>query len=70
MHIVDRVGSGDAFTAGILYGIQAGLSTQKTVDFAAAACCLKHSVEGDFNLMSAQEVLALAEGEGSGSVQR
>ncbi len=70
MHIVDRVGSGDAFTAGILYGIQTGLSPQKTVDFAAAACCLKHSVEGDFNLMSAQEVLALAEGEGSGSVQR
>lgn len=70
MHIVDRVGSGDAFTAGILYGMQTGLSVQRTVDFAAAACCLKHSVEGDFNLMSAEEVLALAGGEGSGSVQR
>lgn len=70
MHIVDRVGSGDAFTAGILYGMQTGLSAQETVDFAAAACCLKHSVEGDFNLMSADEVFALAGGEGSGSVQR
>lgn len=70
MHIVDRVGSGDAFTAGILTGIQKGYGLQKTIDFAAAACCLKHSVEGDFNVMSEGEIMALAEGEGSGSVQR
>ena len=70
MHIVDRVGSGDSFTAGILTGIQKGYGLQKTIDFAAAACCLKHSVEGDFNLMSEAEIMALAEGEGSGSVQR
>lgn len=70
MHIVDRVGSGDAFTAGILTGIQKKYGLQKTIDFAAAACCLKHSVEGDFNVMSEAEIMALAEGEGSGSVQR
>lgn len=70
MHIVDRVGSGDAFTAGILTGIQKNYGLQRTIDFAAAACCLKHSVEGDFNVMSESEIMALAEGEGSGSVQR
>jgi 2-dehydro-3-deoxygluconokinase len=70
MHIVDRVGSGDAFTAGILTGIQKGFGLQKTIDFAAAACCLKHSVEGDFSVMNEQEILALAAGQGSGSVQR
>lgn len=70
IHMVDRVGSGDSFTAGIIFGMEQGLSLQKTVDFAAAACCLKHAVNGDFNLMSASEVWALAGGEGSGSVQR
>ena len=70
MHIVDRVGSGDAFSAGILTGVQKGWTPEKTVGFAAAACCLKHSVEGDFNLMGEDEILALAAGNGSGSVQR
>ena len=70
MHIVDRVGSGDAFSAGILTGVQKDWTPEKTVGFAAAACCLKHSVEGDFSLMSEDEILALAAGNGSGSVQR
>ena len=70
MHIVDRVGSGDAFSAGILTGVQKGWTPEKTVGFAAAACCLKHSVEGDFSLMGEDEILALAAGNGSGSVQR
>ena len=70
MHIVDRVGSGDSFSAGILNGLQKGWSVQQTVDFAAAACCLKHSVPGDFNLCDEAEILALAGGDGSGSVQR
>lgn len=70
MHIVDRVGSGDAFAVGILTGIQKGYTLQQTVDFAAAACALKHSVEGDFPMSTEAEILALAQGDGSGSVQR
>lgn len=70
MHIVDRVGSGDSFSAGILNGLQKGWSVQQTVNFAAAACCLKHSIPGDFNLCDEAEILALAGGDGSGSVQR
>lgn len=70
IHMVDRVGSGDSFTSGVIYGMKQGLTPQQTVDFAAAACCLKHAVNGDVNLMSADEVWALAGGEGSGSVQR
>ena len=70
MHMVDRVGSGDAFTAGVIYGMKEGLSLQQTVDFAAAACCLKHTINGDVNLMSTAEVWELASGSGSGSVQR
>ncbi len=70
MHIVDRVGSGDSFSAGILNGLQKGWSIQQTVNFAAAACCLKHSIPGDFNLCDEAEILALAGGDGSGSVQR
>ncbi len=68
--IVDRVGSGDSFSAGILTGIQKGWDMQRTVNFAAAACCLAHSVEGDFSLMSEEEIMALSGGDGSGSVQR
>lgn len=70
MHIVDRVGSGDSFSAGILTGLQKGWSIQQTVNFAAAACCLKHSIPGDFNLCDEAEIQALAGGDGSGSVQR
>ena len=70
MHIVDRVGSGDSFSAGILNGLQKGWSVQQTVNFAAAACCLKHSIPGDFNLCDEAEILTLAGGDGSGSVQR
>src|SRR5699024_9944778 len=57
MHIVDRVGSGDAFAAGIIAGIQKGFSLRQTVDFAAAACAFKHSVEGDFPAASEAEIL-------------
>lgn len=54
--IVDRIGGGDAFAAGILYGLCTGLSDQDTLDFAVAAACLKHSIPGDFNLSSAEDV--------------
>lgn len=70
MDIVDRIGSGDAFAAGLIYALRAGFDTQRAVSFAAAAGCLKHSVEGDYSLLSAREVLALAEGRANGRVQR
>ena len=54
--IVDRIGGGDAFAAGILHGILAGMSEQETVEFAAAASALKHSIRGDFNLIDVSDV--------------
>ncbi len=68
--IVDRVGAGDAFTGGLIYGLLSGLPPQECVDFAAAASCLKHSIPGDFNLVSVDEVKALMAGRSSGRVQR
>lgn len=70
VRIVDRVGGGDSFGGGLIYACLAGMSPQETIEFAAAASCLKHTVEGDFNLVSADEVRKLAEGDGSGRVQR
>lgn len=70
MHIVDRVGGGDSFTAGLIYGLATGKSGQESLEFAVAASCLKHSISGDFNLVSVAEVEALAQGDGSGRVQR
>ncbi|MDH6363980.1 2-dehydro-3-deoxygluconokinase [Enterococcus sp. PF1-24] len=63
--IVDRVGGGDAFAGGVLHGLATGLSSQETIDFATAAAVLKHTVHGDCNQFSQQEVLAfLAAGSG------
>jgi len=56
--IVDRIGGGDAFAAGLLYGLEAQLPDQDMLDFAVAAACLKHSIPGDFNLVSADDVRA------------
>lgn len=70
IHIVDRVGAGDAFTAGIIYGELNKMTSQNQLDFAVAAGCLKHSIEGDFNMVSVEEVLALACGQAGGRVQR
>lgn len=70
MHIVDRVGGGDSFGAGLIYGCLNEMSAQETIEFAAAASCLKHSIEGDFNQVSVEEVKKLADGDGSGRVQR
>lgn len=69
-NIVDRVGGGDSFGAGLIYGILSGMNCQDALEFAAAGSCLKHSVEGDFNMMSVPEVNALAAGNASGRVQR
>lgn len=70
VHIVDRIGSGDAFAAGLIYGLISGYDSQKTVDFAAAASCLKHSIEGDFNLVSKAEVESLMNNNFTGRIQR
>ncbi len=70
MHIVDRVGGGDSFGGGLIYAGVQGYEPQQTIEFAVAASCLKHSIEGDFNQVSVEEVSKLAGGDGSGRVQR
>ena len=70
VHIVDRVGGGDSFGAGLIYGVRSGMSNKDALEFAVAASCLKHTVEGDFNFVSVDEVSKLAGGDGSGRVQR
>lgn len=70
MHIVDRVGGGDSFGAGLIYALAHEMTGQNAIEFAVAASCLKHSIEGDYNLVSLDEVLCLANGNGSGRVQR
>jgi 2-dehydro-3-deoxygluconokinase len=70
MYVVDRVGGGDSFDGGLIYGLLTGMSPQEAVEFAAAASCLKHSIPGDFNLADADEVKALMRGDASGRVQR
>lgn len=70
IHIVDRVGGGDSFGGGLIYSLLSGKSPQDAIGFAVAASCLKHTIEHDFNLVSAAEVESLAAGNASGRVQR
>ncbi len=70
MHIVDRVGGGDSFGGGLIYACLNNMAPQDTIEFAVAASCLKHSIEGDFNMVSVDEVMKLAGGDASGRVQR
>lgn len=70
IHIVDRVGGGDSFGAGLIYAMLNRFDPQQAIEFAVAASCLKHSIEGDFNQVSVDEVNRLAGGDGSGRVQR
>lgn len=69
-HIVDRVGSGDAFMAGLVYSILQKQSDEQALEFATAACALKHSIEGDVNLVTVEEVEALVKGENVGKLLR
>ena len=69
-HIVDRVGSGDCFAAGLIYGFQTLPTHQDALEFAVAASCLKHSIPGDFSRSTVDDVNALLKGGGSGRVQR
>jgi 2-dehydro-3-deoxygluconokinase len=70
LHIVDRVGGGDSFAAGLIYGFMNNMGNQESLEFAVAASCLKHSIEGDLNQVSVEEVQKLAAGDASGRVQR
>ncbi len=70
MHIVDRVGGGDSFGGGLIYSLMNGYEPQRAIEFAVAASCLKHTIEGDYNMVSVAEVQNLAGGDASGRVQR
>lgn len=70
VHIVDRVGGGDSFAGGLIYSLINDYSMKDTIEFATGASCLKHSIEGDFNHVTVNEVNALIKGDGSGRVQR
>ena len=70
IHIVDRVGAGDSFCGGLIYALLERYAPQQAIEFAAAASCLKHTIEGDFNRVSVQEVCSLVAGNASGRVQR
>lgn len=68
--IIDRVGGGDAFSGGIIHGLLTMKTQAEALEFAVAASALKHTINGDFNLVSEEEVKALAGGDASGRVQR
>ena len=71
MHIVDRVGGGDSFMGGFIYGLLTYTTDdQKALDFAVAASCLKHTIYGDFNQVTVEEVEKLMSGDASGRVSR
>ncbi|WP_412779118.1 PfkB family carbohydrate kinase [Acetivibrio saccincola] len=70
INIVDRVGGGDSFGGGLIYALINQYDLQEAIEFAVAASCLKHSVEGDFNHVTVDEVKTLIKGDGSGRVQR
>jgi 2-dehydro-3-deoxygluconokinase len=70
IHIVDRVGGGDSFGGGLIYASLMDKAPQDVIEFAVAASCLKHTIIGDYNLVSVKEVEGLIKGGGSGRVQR
>ena len=70
IHLWDRVGGGDSFGAGLIYGTSQGYEPQQCIEFAVAASCLKQTIQGDFNRVSVAEVETLMKGDGSGRVQR
>ena len=70
LEVVDRLGGGDAFAAGLIYATATGKAPQDAIEFATAAGCLKHTVVGDFNLVKPEEIDALVAGDASGRVRR
>ncbi|NNE77008.1 MAG: sugar kinase [Pricia sp.] len=69
-HVIDRVGTGDAFAAGLIYGLLHYDDDLQALNFASAACALKHTVPGDVNLVSLEDVISLMEGDTSGAIRR
>ena len=69
-HIVDRVGGGDSFMGGLIYGLITYNDDQKALNFATAASCLKHTIQGDYNQVTVEEVEKLMSGDASGRVSR
>ncbi len=69
-HIIDRVGTGDAFAAGIIYGLMNYSDDQEALEFGTAACALKHTIEGDANMIILEDVLDLMQGDKSGKIKR
>ena len=70
LHIVDRVGGGDSFASGVLHGILSDMGAEKALEFGLAAAAIKHTIPGDLNFISENEVLALMDSDGAGRVQR
>ena len=70
MHILDYIGAGDAYCAGLIYSLINNFDRQKAVEFANAASCLKHTVSGDYNLVTVDEVMKLAFSDAGNEVQR
>lgn len=70
IQIIDRVGGGDSFTGGLIYALATGKDNQEAIEFATAASCLKHTIEGDFNRVGIGDVENLLDSGGSGRVQR
>ncbi|WP_312815275.1 sugar kinase [Sedimentibacter sp.] len=70
IRIVDRVGGGDSFASGLIYGLLQGKDFKEALEFGVAASALKHTILGDFNMVSVEEVEKLVQGDGSGRVQR
>ena len=70
MRLVDRIGGGDSFAAGLIFGLVTGRPPEEALRFAVAASALKQTIPGDFNRVSLQEVEALAGGDASGRVKR
>jgi len=69
-HVIDRVGTGDAFAAGLIYGLLHYDNDEQALNFASAACALKHTVPGDVNMVSLEEVISLMDGDTSGDLKR
>ena len=69
-HVIDRVGTGDAYAAGLIYGLLHYDSDEQALNFATAACALKHTVPGDVNLVSLENVISLMDGNTSGAIRR
>jgi len=70
LNVIDRVGGGDSFGGGLIFASLRGDAPQKAIEFAVAASALKHTVPGDYNRVTLEEVEALVKGDGSGRVQR